>query len=224
MMKFSMASVLILIAGIVLAQERLDMSVREDFFAGFSGKTERLAKAMKATEDGLAANPRDAEAKVWHGGGVLFQSGQAFRSGDVQNGMKLWQQGLGEMAEAVQLAPDDFGVIIPRGAILITASRQTPPDMGRPILQTGVGDFEKVLKLQERTFTGKSVHARGELLTGLADGWDRLGDAEKARRYFERITFELKGTIYERKADAWLEGRPEAKAPSFFNCSGCHVQ
>ena len=28
------------------------------------------------------------------------------------------------------------------------------------------------------------MHQRGELLTGLADGWNRLGNKEKARVYF----------------------------------------
>ena len=68
------------------------------------------------------------------------------------------------------------------------------------------------------------MHPRGELLTGLADGWSRLGNNEKARGYFERITTELKGTVYEQKAKAWLENKPEAKSPGFFNCSGCHVK
>jgi hypothetical protein len=51
-----------------------------------------------------------------------------------------------------------------------------------------------------------------------------LGDKEKARGYFERITKDLKGTVYEQRANAWLENKPEAKAADFFACTGCHVE
>src|SRR5262249_23116037 len=164
-------TVFVLSAACVIAQQRYDMIVRQDFFAGFAGNKEALARGMKVTEETLAKDPNHAEAKVWHGSGLLFLSGSAFQNGDAQNGMKLWQQGLGEIEQAVRLAPDNVGVLIPRGAMLITISRFTPPEMGRPVLETGVSDFEKVLKIQETGFAERGVHPRGELLTGLADGW-----------------------------------------------------
>ena len=220
----SIAALAVLTAGLTVAQERFDMIVRQDFFSGFAGNEEALQRGMKVTEDTLAKDPNHAEARVWHGTGVLFSSGRAFQKGDRQNGMKLWQLGLAEMEQAVRMAPDNVGVIIPRGASLITATRFMPPDLGRPALETGVADFEKVLKLQEPRFSQLGVHPRGELLTGLADGWRRLGNEDKARAYFERIALELKGSAYEQKARAWLDNKPEAKAPAFFNCSGCHVK
>lgn len=216
--------VLALAATIAIAQERFDMMVREDFFAGIAGNMERLERAMKVTEETLLKNPKHAEAKVWHGSGVFFRSSQAFQAGDMQRGMTLWQQGLDEMEEAVKLAPENVGVLIPRGASLIASSRYTPPQFGRPILETGVNDWEKVLKLQEPSFGQMPVHSRGELLMGLADGWNRLGNKDKAKQYFERMTTELRGSAYEQKAKAWLENKPESKSPEFFNCAGCHVK
>jgi len=88
---------------------------------------------------------------------------------------------------------------------------------------TGTHD-SLIALLSKPRFAEIGAHPRGELLTGLADGWSRLGDTEKARSYFERIETELRGTVYEQKAKAWLENKPEAKAPGFFNCSGCHVK
>ena len=96
------------------------MLVRQDFFAGFNGNREALERGMKITEDTLAKDPNHAEARVWHGSGVLYLSGQAFQKGDQQNGMKLWRQGLDEMEQAVRLAPNNVAVLIPRGATLIT--------------------------------------------------------------------------------------------------------
>ena len=98
--------------------------------------------------------------------------------------------------------------------------------MAKPLLALAVGDFEKVLQIREKenTFSQNSLHKRGELLTSLADGWNRMGNPDKARGYFERITKELKGTVYDERAKAWLEDKPEAKSAGFFACSGCHVE
>lgn len=208
----------------LVPQERFDMLVRNDFFAGLAGNKEAFERAMKKIEETLDKNPKHAEAKVWHGAGVFFRSTAAFQKGDYQSGMKLWQSGLDEMEEAVNLAPTDVGVLIPRGASLIAASRYSPRDFGMPILKTGVQDFEQVLKIQEPEFANLSTHSRGELLIALADGHSRLGETEIARHYFQRIATELSGSVYEQKAKAWLENKPEVKSPEFFNCSGCHVK
>jgi hypothetical protein len=98
--------------------------------------------------------------------------------------------------------------------------------MAKPLLEIAVADFGRVLQIREKehTLAERSVHQRGELLTSLADGWDRLGDKEKAQGYFERIAKDLKGTVYETRANAWLENKPEAKSADFFACSGCHVE
>jgi tetratricopeptide (TPR) repeat protein len=207
----------------VWAQERFDMKVRNDFFAGIAGNREAFERAMTTIEQTLKANPKHAEAKVWHGAGVFYRATEAFQKGDSQTGVKLWQDGLNEMEAAVKLDANNVSVIIPRGASLIASSRFAPPEFAKPILETAVSDYEKVLKIQEPEFEKLSQHSRGELLTGLADGWSRLGNNEKARRYFERISAELKGSVYEQKAKAWLDNRPEVKSPTFFNCSGCHV-
>src|SRR5262245_24672058 len=178
---------LFLVVPLALAQQRFDMLVREDFFAGMSGDTARFEKAMKFTEETLAKDPNHAEAKVWHGSGVLFRAGQAFQKGDFQQGMKAWDQGLAEMEQAVNLAPSNIAVLIPRGASLIATSRFTPPQFGKPILETGVADYEKVLKIQEPAFAQMSAHSKADLLSGLADGSNRLGNSDKAKEYLTRM-------------------------------------
>src|SRR5262245_45779758 len=101
------------------AQQRFDLKVRNDFFAGLAGNQEALDRGMKACEEALAADPKNAEAMVWHGSGLYFQAGRAFQSGDQQKGMDLWTRGLKEMKTAEELAPDSIGVLIPRGAVLL---------------------------------------------------------------------------------------------------------
>jgi tetratricopeptide (TPR) repeat protein len=217
---------LMVLAGAIAAQTRFDSLRAKDFQAGFSGNPEQLDKLMAIVEEALAANPKNPMAQMTHGIGTLRRAGDAVQKGDMEKSGKMFQAGLEEMEEAVRLAPDNVEIRIPRGGTLITASRFMPPEIAKPILTTGISDFEKVLETQERdqTFAKLSDHQRGELLTGLADGWNRAGNSEKARAFFERIVTELNGSIYQKRAKDWLENKPESKSPTFFACNGCHVE
>jgi hypothetical protein len=218
--------VLLLLAGVLKAQSPQDIrTIGADMLGVLTGDAERFERGMRTVESLLAKDPGNARLKVLHGTGLFARSGAAFQTGDVGNAMKLWRASLDELAQAVAQAPNDILVRARRGVVLISASRATPPAMAKPLTQLAVEDFEKLLEIREReqTFSLQSTHQRGELLTGLADGWDRLGDQGKARGYFKRITRDLKGTIYEQRAQSWLENKAEAKAADYFVCSGCHV-
>jgi tetratricopeptide (TPR) repeat protein len=225
MMKKLCAVVLVgvgVLSGVLFGQERFDLKVRNYFFAGFSGDAASLEKGMKICDDALAAEPKNAEALVWHGAGAFYEAGQAFQKGDQQKGGELWQRGLKEMDQAVELAPDDLGVRIPRGAVMLTASRYMPsPEMARPLVEKGLADFEKTYDLQAASLADLGTHPRGELMIGLADAYSRSGHQEKAQVWFERIQKEMKGTPYEKSASIWLETK--TLAPAQAGCLGCHT-
>jgi tetratricopeptide (TPR) repeat protein len=218
-----------LLTGAILAQQLPDIrTAGMDLLGALNGDMERFERGMQALEALLAKNPNDPNVKVLHGNGIFARSGVAAQKGDMQNAMKLWQSSMDEMAQAVEMAPDNIFVRARRGVVLISASRSSsmPPAMAKPLVQLAVEDFQRVLDVREKeqTLAQRSTHQRGELLTGIADGWSRLGNPDKARTYFDRITRDLKGTVYERKAKAWLEDKPEARAVDYFACSGCHVE
>ena len=220
-MRFKLATLLFATVGLLSSQERFDLKVRTFFFAGFAGDTASLEKGMKMCEDALAENPKNAEALVWHGSGLYYQSGQAFRVGDMQNGMQLLQRSVKEMDDAVALSPDAIGVRIPRGAVLLTGSRQMPAEMARPLIEKAVEDYEHAYEIQGPDLSRLGTHPRGELLIGLADGYSRLGNVEKAQQWFERIQKEMPGTPYAKSAAAWLETKTLTPAQS--GCLGCHA-
>ena len=140
----------------------------------------------------------------------------------MQNGQEMWERGLKEMDEAVALAPDNLGVRIPRGAVLLTASHYVPnPEMAKPLIEKGLSDFEMTYKLQSAQLDTMGTHPRGELLIGLADSYSRLGNQEKAQEFFEKIQKDLKGTPYEKSANIWLETK--ALPPRQAGCLGCHT-
>jgi tetratricopeptide (TPR) repeat protein len=203
------------------APARFDVLVRTDFFAGFGGDQARLAKGMEACERTLADNPKHAEALVWHGAGLAFQGGMAFQKGDMQTGMPLWTRGLAEMDEAVVLEPDNVGVRIPRGALLLTATRTMPPPMATPLLEKALADYEHTLEIQSTYFHTLGDHPKGELLFGLAEGYSRLGQLDKARAYFERLTQDAPSSGQTVKAREWLATGTLPKSAGI-GCVGCH--
>lgn len=218
--------VLTLVTGIAARQAppaRFDMVVRTDFFAGFAGDEARLKRAMDTCERTLAEDPTHAEAMVWHGSGLFFQAGAAFRQGDTARGLEMFNRGIKEMDDAVALAPNNVAVLIPRGAVLLTGTRFMPPDQATPLIQKAVGDYEKTLTLQTAGghFDELGDHPKGELLFGLAEGYSRLGEPEKARVYFERLLKDAGGSGHAAQAQAFLAtGTPPAVQG--LGCVGCH--
>jgi tetratricopeptide (TPR) repeat protein len=220
----TIAAVVLLAAALPRAQApgRFDYLVRTDFFAGFAGDEARLKKAMEACEHALAENPTHPEALVWHGAGLVFQAGGAFQKGDMQTGGELWTRGNGEMDRAVELAPDNVGVLIPRGALLLQATRNMPPAMAAPLVEKAIGDYERTLALQtaDGSFARLGDHPKGELLFGIAEGYARLGKPEKARSYFERLTADAPASGQTPKAREWLTSG--SLPPTGLGCVGCH--
>ncbi len=202
--------------------ERFDLKVRQDFFSGFSGNADAMARGMKACEATLAADPKNAEAMVWHGGGLLFQAGMAFQSGDQQTGGTLWARGMKEMQTAVDLEPDNVGVRIPRGAVLLALSRFVPTaEIAKPLIAEGLTDYEHTYEIQKPRFETLGSHPRGELLFGIAEGNSRLGDQAKAEKFFELIRTDLPNTVYAKRAAAWMETKTLPVEQT--QCVGCHV-
>jgi len=201
--------------------QRFDMVVRNDFFAGFAGDEARLQKAMDTCEQALAENPKHPEALVWHGSGLAFKGGMAFQKGDMKSGGELWQRGVDEMNTAVALAPDNVGVRIPRGAFLLQATLNMQPGMAKPLVETAVADYERVLELQISYFNTLGDHPKGELLFGLAEGYSRLGQPDKARQYFERLVKDAPTSGQAPRAKQWLADGTLPKTQGL-GCVGCH--
>lgn len=219
-MKKTLFAVLLAATG-MLGAERFDHIVRNDFFAGYAGDSAALARAMKSTEATLADNPKHPEALVWHGSGLFFLSGQAFRAGDMAKGQELWARGMAEMDQGVALAPDSIGARAARGGLMITASRAVPEGMRAELLQRGLADYLRILELQKDTLAQLPTHPRGELLLGLADLHDRAGNKEQSLGFIRRVAAELPGSVYGQRAKQWLDtgALPAAER----SCIGCHT-
>jgi hypothetical protein len=200
-----------------------DGMVRGDMFAGMAGDQESFQRAMKLCEDTLARNPDHAEALAWHGAGLVWESGQVFLTGNIKRGKEFTIQGHAEMDKAVALLPNSVTVLIPRGATDLETSKHIHiPEFAQRMLEQGLGDYEKVLKLQQPQFNSLPTHSRGELLSGLAEGWYRAGNSAVARKYAQRTVSDLPGSAYATRSRAFLDQSPQAGVQLDWHCLGCH--
>lgn len=189
------------------APQRFDYLVRDDFFAGLAGDEARMQKAQALCERALAENPSHAAALVWHGAILLAR--------------RQFQQGLKEMNDAAALAPDNPGVLIPRAAVLLEATRQMPEQMARPLLESAVANYEHVLEVQAPVWAALGDHGKGELLFGLAEGSARLGRPDTARVYVQRLLADAPTSGQTPRAKTWLE-TGSVPPVSGAACVGCH--
>lgn len=204
------------------ASSRFDLTVREDIFAGFEGDEERLKAGMKKCESVLAEDEKHAEAMVWLGAAEVYQSGNAFRKGNIPQGMAIWQKGLAHMDKAAELEPYNVGVLIPRAAVLMPASRNMPKPMKDEILKKVRSDFERVYEAQKDMLDQLGEHPLGELRMGLADVHRALGNLEESKKHLEALTKELPDTDYSKRASEWLAAKPETALAH--SCIGCHTK
>jgi TolA-binding protein len=96
-----------------------------------------------------------------------------------------------------------------------------PPDPARPLLESAIANYERVLVIQEPLFPTLGDHAKGELLFGLAEGSARLGRQDKAKMYFERLIADAPTSGQTPRAKEWMATGTIPKA-SGLGCVGCH--
>jgi pentatricopeptide repeat protein len=200
-------------------EEAFDMRVRADFFDGLRGDTAAMDRAIKLCEDTLAKNPKHAEAMVWHGASIVGRSSLAFRAGERENGIALYTKGLAEMDAAVALAPDDVGVRIPRGAVVLAMAPFVPEPEKTKLLERGIADYERTYALQQGKFDGLTLHSREQLLYGLVDGYANMKQLDKASEVFGRMQKQAKGSELMARAEKRARGEAvDGPAP----CEQCH--
>jgi tetratricopeptide (TPR) repeat protein len=199
--------------------EDFGAEIRPVYFRAIQGDREALGQALEMLEAKLAAEPDHPEALVYHGSLEMAVSGDAFEKGDREGGRSLWAKGLREMDRSVEVAPERLDVRIPRGATLLFISREVPPERAAGLLRRSVEDYGAAYAVQKDHLAQLSTHARGELLLGLADGYQRLGDTERADDLFRQAVELLPGTEYATEARAQLEA--ETVRPVRL-CLGCH--
>jgi hypothetical protein len=215
-------------SGLLLAQSaqqpRLTVhtQVREDIFAGYmADDMERFEIGVKKLDAMLRENAENVHALSWAGSSELFRAIKAHEAGKQADFRTLYAGGKNKMERALALAPKDGGVLAVLGASLILFGDRLPQPERTEAYTKGRALFKELASMQQPTIDRLPVHLRGELLAGLAQSAQRLGDWEDAKTYLNQIVAGMAGTPYERKAKRWLD-EPASAEKSALVCQTCH--
>ncbi|MCE2482024.1 MAG: hypothetical protein J4F33_03890 [Alphaproteobacteria bacterium] len=90
--------------------------------------------------------------------------------GNADKGIAVFEGSVAQFERAVSASPDDVAGRIPRAASFAASARFMAHRPTRAmVLETALGDYLKVLELQEPDFEALSIRSRGDLLAGIAD-------------------------------------------------------
>ena len=205
---------------------RLSTWVREDLFAGYmDGDMARYAQGVKKLDAFVAKNPNAPDGAGWQAANALFEAARAHEAGDRAGFDKHYAKAQELFSRAATLAVQDTGG---RAAVFaITGGSHTAvgdrlPEPYRRTAWTKVREsYTSLRELQMPAFDKFPPHFRGEVLSGLAQAAQRLGEAEKATKLTQELVEALPNTPYAVFGKRWLD-KPETMAKSKITCVSCH--
>jgi tetratricopeptide (TPR) repeat protein len=195
--------------------------VREDIFAGWmANDLERFQRGIKRTEEFLAERPDYNHALAWRGGAGLFEAVRAHEAGRTAEFASLYEKATAMLERAYNQNPKDQGTLaIYAGSMTVFADR-LPESKRKAAWETVRTRYTELYREQQAFLDQMPVHMKGEVLAGLAQSNQRLGDWEAATSYVKRLAA-MKGTPYKGRAERWLEN-PQLAAKSSITCMTCH--
>ena len=201
---------------------RVSTWVREDLFAGFlADDQESLQAGIKKLDAILAGQPDNAGALAWRASIDYYRAVRAHEQGDRAKFERLYQQSMDAFRNLYETAPQDISVLaVTSGATSLFAGRFPEPQRTESF-QLSRDRFEALARAQSEFFDKMPAHHRGEVLAGLAQAEEHLGNRARSREHLTRIVNTLGGTPYELPARKWLDD-PGASGGTRITCLSCH--
>lgn len=201
---------------------RVSTWVREDLFAGFlTDDQESLQAGIKKLDAILAGQPENISALAWRASIDYYRAVRAHEQGDRAKFERLYQQSMDAFRNLYETAPQEISVLaVTSGATSMFAGRFPEPQRTESF-QLSRDRFEALARAQSEFFEKMPAHHRGEVLAGLAQAEEHLGNRAKSREHLTRIVNTLGGTPYELPARKWLDDSG-ASGSTRVTCLSCH--
>ncbi len=205
---------------------RVSTWVREDIFAGFlDGDMARFARGVKKAERAVAADPKAADALAWLGGAELLLAVRAHEGGKAWEFEAHFAKAKAHFASStavVQQIPAYAEALhaIQGGSYVVMGDRL--PEQHRRDAWLAVREhYGAIRKLHGAAFGKLPVHMRGEVMAGLTQAAQRLGETDAALEQTRELVAALPGTPYAVFAKRWLD-KPETMSRTKMTCVTCH--
>ncbi len=201
--------------------------VREDIFAGFmAGDMTRFEVGMTKVEQELRVNPADTDALAWRGGGKLLRAVRAHESGMDELFTRLYADARVDFDKAAEIAGKQTaitGVLAIAGGSYVVFADRFPAALRREAWTRARDNSQALLNLQKPHLAQLPVHMRGELLAGLAQASQRLGETELANTRLAELIAALPASAYASRALRWQE-QPGIAGKTSLTCQTCHEE
>ncbi len=199
--------------------------VREDLFAGYMvNDLARFEKGMLKLEAIMFnGSSENRAARAWKASGVLYLGVRALEAGNVEEFSRRVDEAEGGFNRARSGAtPQELGSVyaIQGGAYTLFADR-FPAKQRRDAWGKVQENYSKLRELQMPAFDTYPQHMRGEVLAGLAQAAQRLGQTDEAEKRLNELIAALPNSAYATRALRWKEN-PGAAEKTSLTCQTCH--
>jgi hypothetical protein len=157
-------------------------------------------------------------------GAHLYMAVQAHEAGDRQKFQREYAQADELYAKSASLSqgtPKRPGVLAITGGSFVVFADRLPLELRRQGWERARANYTALREAQMPAFDKYPLHMRGEVMAGLAQAAQRLGESENARTLTEEVVAAFPGTPYAVFAKRWLDN-PDTIAKSKIACLTCH--
>ena len=196
--------------------------VREDLFSGFLADDQAsLQTGIRKLDTILAEQPNNVSARAWRASADYYLAVQAHEQGNRVEFERLYRQSMAAFQQLYESAPREISVLAVTAGSAALFSARFPEPQRTESFQLGRDRFEGLARAQSEFFDKMPAHHRGEVLAGLAQAEEHLGNRAKSREHLTRIVNTLGGTPYESPARKWLDD-PGTSGGTRITCLSCH--
>ena len=196
--------------------------VREDVFAGWIARDHAaLTRGATKLERFLESKPGDENALAWKYLIAMYDMRRAQEAKDAA-GYDSAMAAAAKIRSAIWDARSpQAGAHIIVGSMLVSGAYWARETDKAWMYRDGRALLLKVPELQKGVFDTLPPHMRGELWSSIAFASDRLGDKAERDRHIELMLTQLKGSLYEKRAERWQK-LPALTSEVDNMCISCH--
>lgn len=183
-----------------------ERKVFADFIEAAQGDDDARQRLIAACERAIEADAKNAEAIAWRGAAKMFEAGTASEEGDFMAAMRHTNASLEDLNTARELEPENPGVRMVAAQMLLSLAKYHPMEnIAKGYAKQGIEDAKAALLKLYDNWGKQPADVKGQLLSGVAEGYDKLGKTTEARDWFNRVVGAVPGTTWAEQAQAWID-------------------
>ncbi len=183
-----------------------EREVLADFTKAAQGDAQARARMLKACDQAIKADAKNAEAIAWRGAARMFEAGTASEAGDFMAAMNHVNAALADLNSARELEPENPGVRIVAAQMLLNLAKNHPIEsMANSYAKQGIEDATIGLATLHDHWAQQPADLKGRTMLAVAEAYDKLGKPTEARDWYNRVIGAVPGSTWAAQAQTWID-------------------